>query len=84
MMKKKSSDQPCERYSEFIIDANLKSFSIGPDFPSLANEIAEQRPEMNIKVTAFTVAKKLYYTYILRGMEGRKEGLQNTVSTCFS
>ena len=35
---------------------------IGPDFPSLADEIAEQRPDMNIKVTACTVSKKFYYT----------------------
>ena len=33
---------------------------MGPDFPSLADEIAELRPDMNIKVTAFTVSKKLY------------------------
>ena len=25
-----------------------------PDFPCLADEIAEARPDMNIKVTAFT------------------------------
>ena len=29
-----------------------------PDFPSLADEIAEPHPDMNIKVTAFTVSKK--------------------------
>ena len=28
-----------------------------PDFPSLADEIAEPCPDMNIKVTAFTVPK---------------------------
>ena len=28
------------------------------DFPSLADEIAEQRPDMNIKVAAFTVSEK--------------------------
>ena len=27
-------------------------------FPSLADEIAESRPDMNIKVTAFTVSEK--------------------------
>ena len=32
--------------------------SITPDFPSLADEIAEPRPDMNIKVAAFTVSKK--------------------------
>ena len=34
----------------------------GPDFPSLADEIAEQHQDMNIKVTAFTMGKKFYYT----------------------
>ena len=29
-----------------------------PGFPSLANEIAEPRPVMNIKVAAFTVSEK--------------------------
>ena len=29
-----------------------------PDFPSLADEIAEPHPDMNIKVTAFTVSEK--------------------------
>ena len=33
---------------------------MGPDFPSLADEIAEPRPDMNIKVTAFTVSNKFY------------------------
>ena len=28
-----------------------------PDFPSLADEIAEPYPDMNIKVAAFTVSK---------------------------
>ena len=31
---------------------------IEPDFPSKADEIAEPRLDMNIKVTAFTVSKK--------------------------
>ena len=31
---------------------------IEPDFPSLADEIAEPCPVMNIKVAAFTVSKK--------------------------
>ena len=34
-----------------------------PDFPSLADEIAETRPDMNIKVTAFTESKKFNYTH---------------------
>ena len=29
-----------------------------PDFHSLADEIAEPRPDMNIKVAAFTVSEK--------------------------
>ena len=31
-----------------------------PDFPSLADEIAEPPPDMTIKVTALTVSKKSY------------------------
>ena len=31
------------------------------DFPCLADEIAKPRPDMNIKVTAFTESKKFYY-----------------------
>ena len=31
---------------------------IKPDFPSLADEIVEPRPDMNIKVAAFTVSEK--------------------------
>ena len=29
-----------------------------PDFPCLADEIAEPRPDMNIKVAAFSVSEK--------------------------
>ena len=36
-----------------------------PDFPSLADEIAEQHPDMNIKVAAFTVNEKSSNTYRL-------------------
>ena len=32
--------------------------SIRPDFPSLADEIAEPRPDMNIKIASFTVSEK--------------------------
>ena len=35
-----------------------------PDFPSLADEIAEPRPEMNIKVAAFTLSEKSINTNI--------------------
>ena len=31
---------------------------IKPNFPSLADEIAEPHPDMNIKVTAFSVSEK--------------------------
>ena len=31
---------------------------IEPDFPCLADEIAEPRPDMNIKEAAFTVSEK--------------------------
>ena len=31
---------------------------IEPDFPCLADETAEPRPDMNIKVAAFTVSEK--------------------------
>ena len=41
---------------------------IKPDFPSLADEIAEPRPEMNIKVAAFTVREKSINT-----LEGTKD-----------
>ena len=33
-----------------------------PDFYCLADEIAEPRPDINIKVTAFTESIKFYYT----------------------
>ena len=29
-----------------------------PDFPSLVDEIAEPRPDMNIKITVFTASEK--------------------------
>ena len=36
-----------------------------PDFPSLADEIAEPRPDVNIKVAAFTVSEKFINMHIL-------------------
>ena len=36
-----------------------------PDFPSLADEIAEPHPDMNIKVAAFTVSEKLSNTVLI-------------------
>ena len=35
----------------------LYKLQIKPDFPSLADEIAEPRPYMNIRVAAFTVGE---------------------------
>ena len=37
-----------------------------PDFPSLADEIAEPRPDVNIKVAAFTVSEKSINIQILK------------------
>ena len=36
---------------------------IEPDYPFWADEIAEPRSDMNIKVAAFTLTQKLYYTH---------------------
>ena len=33
-------------------------YSLKPDFPSLANEITEPHPDMNIKVAALKVSEK--------------------------
>ena len=44
---------------------------IDPDFPSVADEIAEPRPDINIKFTVFTVSKKFYYI----GKNNRKKCL---------
>ena len=48
----------------------LHQIIIEPDFSCLADEIAEQRPDMNIKVTAFTVSKKSINTW--SGNSGQK------------
>ena len=42
----------------------LYQIKIKPDFPFLAYEIAEPHPDMNIKVTAFTVREKSSNMYI--------------------
>ena len=39
---------------------------INPDFPSLADEIAEPHPYINIKVAAFTVSEKSNNTFFFR------------------
>ena len=41
-------------------------------FPSLADEIAEPRPDMNIKVAAFTVSEKSINTNGMRARSDRK------------
>ena len=38
-----------------------------PDFPYLADELAEPRPDMNIKVAAFTVSEKSNNTIHISG-----------------
>ena len=54
-----------------------------PDVPSLAYEIAEPHPDMNIKVAAFTVSEKssntnnnntLYYRNITRSFQFQHKG----------
>ena len=42
----------------------LHQINIEPDFPCLADEIAEPHPDMNIKVATFTVSKKSIYIEI--------------------
>ena len=42
-----------------------------PDIPSLADEIAEPHPNMNIKVTAFTVSEKSSNTEIINYFHAR-------------
>ena len=44
---------------------SLPNYKQKPDFPSLANEIAKPRPDMNIKVAAFAVSKKSINKFIL-------------------
>ena len=44
----------CLRGSKSFLHVTL----IKPDFPSLADEIAQPRPGMNINVAAFTVSEK--------------------------
>ena len=47
--------------------------SIKPDFPSIADEIAKPRPDMNIKVAAFTVSENSSCTYYI----GEQRTLKN-------
>ena len=41
---------------------------LAPDFPCLADEIAEPHPDMNIKVAAFTVSEKSSNTYCIEAL----------------
>ena len=45
----------CAAQKAYLLFTKLQ---IKPDFPSLADEIAEPHPDMNIKVAAFTVSEK--------------------------
>ena len=45
----------CAAQKAYLLFAKLY---IEPDFPSLADEIAEPHPDMNIKVAAFTESEK--------------------------
>ena len=44
----------------------LHQIIIEPDFSCLADGQAEQRPDMNIKVTTFTVSEKSINTTLVR------------------
>ena len=48
----------------------LHQILIEPDFSCLAAEIGEQRPDINVKVTAFTVSEKSINTW--SGNSGQK------------
>ena len=49
----------CAAQKAYLLFTKLK---IEPDFPSLADEIAEPGPDMSIKVVAFTVSEKYINT----------------------
>ena len=51
----------CAAQTTYLFFTKLK---IKPDFPCLADEISEPRPDMNIKVTAFTVSEKSINTLV--------------------
>ena len=48
----------CLRGSKSLLLFTKLHVKIKPDFPSLADKIAEPHPDMNIKVAAFTVSEK--------------------------
>ena len=45
----------CSAQTTYLFFAKLKK---EPDFPCFADEIAEPRPDMNMKAAAFTVSEK--------------------------
>ena len=45
----------CAAHTAYLFFIKLE---IEPDFPCLADKIAEPRPDMNIKIAAFTGSKK--------------------------
>ena len=46
----------------YVAQTTLQNTNIKPDCPSFAGDIAESRPDINIKVAAFTAIKEFYYT----------------------
>ena len=50
----------CAAQTTYLFFIKLK---IEPDVPCLKEDIAEPRPDMNIKVAAFTVSEKSIYTH---------------------
>ena len=52
----------CAAQTSYLLFTKLY---IKPDFPSLADEIAEPHPDMNIKVAAFTVSEKSSNTNVI-------------------
>ena len=48
--------------------STLYQIILRPDFPSLADDIAEPSPNMNIKVAAFTVSQKSYNIQALKAL----------------
>ena len=48
----------------YAAQTTLLNTNIKPGFPSFADEVAEPRPDMNIKVAAITAIKEFYYTLL--------------------
>ena len=53
-----------------------------PNFPSLANEIAEPRPDMNIKVAAFKVSEKYINTCVRKSNVRKAKFIHAKQKTC--